>query len=968
VGLTAHERILTERLPRGTMQERRPGTGVLRESLLRRLERISPQLLALIAPAGFGKSTVVRQYLREDARVGVCDCTGVRDDLDLARRFVPALADALPERATALTQCELMLGDGGTSVAERVGLAVEAWKEPVEPCTIVFENAEHLIGSPSARDLFTRLLAQRPHARRAFVCSREPLHVHLIRFASPHEVVVLRPADLAFDRDEVRAIFSGDLDDATLDRIVTVSQGWPIAILLVKRFAAEGRLEALLDRLGDVAFGELHDYLVDEVLSSMDGRTVEALFAVAAIPRATPSEVAAAVGDPDAATILSDLQKESPFLVRFPDGSLAVHPLLGSLLLEHREEKRAALLAALGQTYEQSHQFVRAAELHLARGDRAGAAASLGRHEVLADPTPSMEYARVLASLDASLVRRYPRLWGVTALLRMFCAGSEQMLDDAQSLWRTLPPETTTTERYYIFVFRVLCMSYLGMLYEALEMVNAFAKEHAIGDVPHSVFDAQVLYLRGLLLARRGDLGDAEQYLTAVLPLVASMDVMSSGTLLALGADIARVRGQRALERSFIDRALDHARASVLTNFVAFDLAEAVFGAWFAGEDEAMALYAAELEALVERLGLHGFAYFSAASRGRDAQPKDTDLLKYVALGRLIACANAQDRAEAALLANSALAVAVQYRAPFVEAIAAVAAGLVEPEGSAQMFARAAEYAQQCESPELRAAVDAIASGAGSSGMLAVFAKKLVRARVQRVPLLEFELIAGNVRCEGRSVTLIGRELELLTVLGLRREAISRARLIDTLWPDLEEYAARNALSVCLHRLRAHLGNETAIVRNGESYRLADDAWVDLWEIERLVASTRTGELSNAAQRTSLQKAHALLGSARERPLEAECFAPTGRRLDELALEVTMRLADRMLREGDAAQALQLAHQMIAYDPCDEPAREIAIRAYLDLGDRAAALRQYRQYRQTLRAELQCEPSPALGALVATSA
>ena len=39
---------------------------------------------------------------------------------------------------------------------------------------------------------------------------------------------------------------------------------------------------------------------------------------------------------------------------------------------------------------------------------------------------------------------------------------------------------------------------------------------------------------------------------------------------------------------------------------------------------------------------------------------------------------------------------------------------------------------------------------------------------------------------------------------------------------------------------------------------------------------------------------------------------------------------------------------MIAYDPCDEPAREIAIRAYLESGDRAAALRHFRQYRDVL--------------------
>ena len=55
---------------------------------------------------------------------------------------------------------------------------------------------------------------------------------------------------------------------------------------------------------------------------------------------------------------------------------------------------------------------------------------------------------------------------------------------------------------------------------------------------------------------------------------------------------------------------------------------------------------------------------------------------------------------------------------------------------------------------------------------------------------------------------------------------------------------------------------------------------------------------------------------------------------------------------------------MIGYDPCDEAGRELAITAHLRRGDHAAAMRQYRQYRETLLAELQCEPSEQIKELV----
>ena len=47
-----------------------------------------------------------------------------------------------------------------------------------------------------------------------------------------------------------------------------------------------------------------------------------------------------------------------------------------------------------------------------------------------------------------------------------------------------------------------------------------------------------------------------------------------------------------------------------------------------------------------------------------------------------------------------------------------------------------------------------------------------------------------------------------------------------------------------------------------------------------------------------------------------------------------------------------------------EPAREIAIRAHLLAGETSAAMRHYRQYRETLLAELQCEPSEHIQSLV----
>jgi DNA-binding SARP family transcriptional activator len=939
---------------------------IRRDSLLDRVERAQPRIVALIAPAGFGKSTFARQLIAGKPAAAICDAAGVVDDLDLARRVVPALALETPQRTQTLTQRELMLGDGGTSVAERVNLVLQSWKADVERSTFVFENAEHIARNPSARDFFARLLTHRPDARTLVVCSRESLRLHLTRFAPPHEILTLRADDLAFDRNELTSLFQNQSADADLiSRILQLSQGWPIAVFLLKRFASEGRIEQLLESLHDVAFDEMHDYLADQVLASLEPELVQTLFACACIPHTTMLDLQMIVPELAAVQALADFAKESPFLTRAADGTFTLHPLLASLLVEHREEQRDELLAKAADAHMQAGRFQRAAELHLARGDQAAAARALGKHEVIRDHAPSMEYARVLSSLDRSLVQRYPRLWAVTALLRVFCVDTEELLDEAETLWRTLAPDVTPLERYYVLVFRILFMSYIGLLEEARELLERVADEVNAENGPRNDIEGYLFYLLGLMRARIGRINQAEHDLRVSLPLVGEMYIVASGTLLALGADVARVRGEFAVARQFVERALELARRSGLQNFVAYDLAEAAFGAWLSGDDSGLLRYAAELDDVVQRNGVRAFAYFAAAARGREEDPGDADLLKWVACGRMIAAASATDLQKGIRHAKSAAAAAQQYHAPFIESLALVTLAVFDDVHFDDHMQKAMASAQQCESEQLIAAVGAIAERRADFGMLDAFMGRLQRERIEHAPVLEVQLAGGTIRSAGREISLSDRELALLVALALRRETVPRSRLADLLWPELDGYAARNALSVCLHRLRHHLGNEHAIVRAKDGYALHDDVRVDLWEIDRTVAIVRARPALSDAERRTLSGIHDKLCARRpERMLQWEWFEPIERHMNELRLEVAQRLASDALSHGNARRALELADEMIAYDPCDEAARQIAITAYLASGDRAAAMRQYRQYRETLLAELQCEPSEEIRHLV----
>ncbi|GAC1416976.1 MAG: hypothetical protein NVSMB5_07360 [Candidatus Velthaea sp.] len=928
---------------------------------------VRPHIVALVAPAGFGKSTLARQFVEGQDAFAICDCAHVADDLDFARRIVPALAEEDPQRGAALSQRELLLADGAMSSSERVTLALNAWRAPAGGSTFVIENAEHIGASPSAREFLTRLLAERPTGRTLVICSRESVRVHLSRFAAPHQIVTLRGTDLAFSRDELNQIFDPlELGPSMLDRIYSISQGWPVPVLFIARLAAEGRHETVLDRLGDVAFEELYEYLADQVIDALPADLTKPLFSAACIPDATAEDLALATGDQRACDLLSEFARTSPFVTSDHKGTFVVHPLMRAMLVDGAASRRDDLLAATASSYEELHDYLRAAELHLARPDPEAAAQALECVPVGEDRAPSMRYSRMVASLDRSIVRRYPTLWSCSALLQMFSADSAQLLEETGTLWATLTPQTPLNKRYYVLATRILLLTYLGMFDEALALLEAVAPRSAVPDQPVAREHGYALYLRATIVARLGWLDEAERDIEIGWPLIEPMDAMASAALM-IRAEIERARGNTAKERAFLEQSLEYARRSQLSNFVAFRLAEATFGAWLSGDDHTFARYSAELEETVQGDGIRGFRYFTLCVRGRyDGEPGSADLLRWTLCGRLIAACESIDDAVALQHANAARELTARYRVPFLRVLSAIVCAELGPAHERRAaYDEAQTIAESTGSAALIAAVIAARDEADEGGMLATIVRRLRARSHQRVPRLEIAVLDGSVRCRGQEIKLADRELELLFALARRRDAVTREELAQLLWPERDDDSTRNLLKVHLHRLRGRLGDETAIVRTREGLRLCEGAQVDIWEVERALAAQHSVEIASDAERDAIRAIYVRF--TREVParlLAWEWFAPVERKLRELRCELARRLARYALANGHFDDALQLANDMIEHDACDEAAREIAIGALLQKGDRASALRTYRQYRDVLFEELQCDPSDSLRALL----
>jgi DNA-binding SARP family transcriptional activator len=233
------------------------------------------------------------------------------------------------------------------------------------------------------------------------------------------------------------------------------------------------------------------------------------------------------------------------------------------------------------------------------------------------------------------------------------------------------------------------------------------------------------------------------------------------------------------------------------------------------------------------------------------------------------------------------------------------------------------------------------------------------------VNAVQIEVLTGRALVDGAEIVLCPAHRLLVCALARCRHPVPREQLQAVIWPDDDPARASNLLNIALHRLRKRLG-DGAIVQSPDGYRFGDAVVLDLWEVEALATQlrrARTPDLATAARWLPVAR-RVCCGCVRT-AADPEFVCALERRMQAAAREITARLAEHALAKRCAEIALDLVRVTLDFDACDEDAREIAIRAHVALGDRAAAIREYRDYTRALTEDLGLAPSFALRSLVA---
>ena len=222
---------------------------------------------------------------------------------------------------------------------------------------------------------------------------------------------------------------------------------------------------------------------------------------------------------------------------------------------------------------------------------------------------------------------------------------------------------------------------------------------------------------------------------------------------------------------------------------------------------------------------------------------------------------------------------------------------------------------------------------------------------------LEISLFgAPRIEVDGEAVALDTRKaVALVAYLAVTGRPHTRDALCVLLWPDYDQEHSRGALRRTLSALRKALGGDRLDAgRERVALERDDGVRVDVEEFRAALAAGDTGSLARAVE---LYQGDFLAGFSLRDSVNFDDWqyfeSESLRRELADALE---RLAAEHARRRDYDRAILLARRWLALNPLHEPVHRRLMELYALKGERAAALRQYRECVRILHTELGVAP------------
>ena len=513
-----------------------------RGALLAVLDRAAAGRVTVIsAPAGSGKTSLIRAWADRAAQRHRVAVLQVQRDQEDAQQFLLALLDAVRNAASTTGRAEPLAATPDFNGPAMVDRVLSELADVRGDITLVIDDL-HELTSPEALAQLTRLLTNLPPQAHAILTTRHdlPLRLHQLRLAG--ELSEVRAADLRFSEGETRELLHASgigLSETGTALLHQRTEGWAAGLRLAvlslaghpdpERFVAEFSGS---DRM-------VAEYLIAEMLGRQSADVQDLLLRTSLLDRVNGELGDVLTGRAGSERILLELEDANAFVSSLdPERTwFRYHHLFGDLL---RLELRRTLPAEVPALHRRAAgwfiQQGRAAEA-IRHTQEAGDWADAAR--LLADHSFSLTLDGQAQTMQA-LVRAFPpgaddpelalvRAMGDLAQGRLEEAAAHLAIAEAHA--RTAPPERRHRLRVAIASLKLSLARRRGHLAGVVEQVKLLAspvsgqsdEDIALGS------DLRAVALMNLGTAEawtlgRADASDAERHLREGADLARQID------------------------------------------------------------------------------------------------------------------------------------------------------------------------------------------------------------------------------------------------------------------------------------------------------------------------------------------------------------------------------------------------------------------------------------------------------------
>ncbi len=291
---------------------------VRRPRLTALLDESAAQAILVVAPAGYGKTSLVTEWVEGRESVAWYRTTESSEDLaafsvgvaEAVEAIVPDAATSLHQRVRVAEKPEKLARLLAELLAEKlVGWPEEAW--------LVLDDYQLVSDSPAVEEFVDWLLTL--SSIRLVVTTRRRPRWASARRVLYGEITEVTRSELAMTQEEARLVL-GTESDASVEALVKGAEGWPAVIGLA---ALSTTREMPSERVSDALFR----YFAEEVLKREPPEIRQILMAASILP-STPTEMLRSLVPSllteEALQHLSD----DGLVQRVPDDAVRLHPLM----------------------------------------------------------------------------------------------------------------------------------------------------------------------------------------------------------------------------------------------------------------------------------------------------------------------------------------------------------------------------------------------------------------------------------------------------------------------------------------------------------------------------------------------------------------------------------------------------------------------------------------------------------------